>query len=125
MKDIEAAKEGSQQSATTPTEKEEMKECEVIDVTSMMQWNPQTLSDENEHMEESEYAELKGVSYERKMNMKMKKPKSVKQHPKEIAPHFFHPPHTPLISRISSLNGDTLSFDTFSILVVTLALLAS
>ena len=73
-----------------PPEKE-MEECELIDITTIMPWNPHILSDEQSTMEEAEYAELLGVSDERKMNMKMKKQEHVKQHPEEIALFFFHP----------------------------------
>ena len=73
-----------------PTEKE-MEECEIIDITSIMPWNPHTLNDEESTMEEAEYAELLGLSDERKMNMKMKKHEQIKQHPEEIAPFFFYP----------------------------------
>ena len=45
-----------------------------------------TLNDEQSTMEEAEYAELLGVSDERKLNMKMTKHEHVKQHPEEIAP---------------------------------------
>ena len=68
-----------------------MEECEIIDITSIMPWNPHTLNDEQSTMEEAEYAELLGMSDERKMNMKMKKHEHVKQHPEEIAPFFFYP----------------------------------
>ncbi|MEM7375767.1 MAG: hypothetical protein AAF587_44660, partial [Bacteroidota bacterium] len=42
-------------------------------------------------MEETQDAELQHVSDERKINMKMKKHESIKQHPSEIAPYFMHP----------------------------------
>ena len=73
-----------------PTE-HEIEHCEMFDVTSIMPWNPHGLTDEQDTMEGTEYAELKGLSDERKMNMKMKKHDNIKQHPKEIADYFFHP----------------------------------
>ena len=68
--------------------KHEMEHCEVVDITSIMPWNPQVLTEENDTLGESEYAELKDISNERKMMMK--KHDHIKQQPQEIAPFFFH-----------------------------------
>ena len=65
-----------------------MQNCEIVDVTSIMPWNPQTLNDDEE-MHETECAELKDKSNERRINLKMKKHDHIKQNQKKLQPISF------------------------------------
>jgi len=68
---------------------EELDNCVMFDLTSILPWNPNELTDENQTMDIAEYAELRDKMRKRKLNIKTHA--EVPQEPEEVEPFFLYP----------------------------------